>query len=190
MRLSRSRAASMLVPASPQVLAAVADGMQRDMGELLAAVMAPASGLHAFDFLGGSLMPEVDAVISKAMPGNVAVKLQDGRGTFSRCCSSSRRGSPFIAASELSASYMGKAPPSRDQVQQQTHVSNYASWAHDCTGHQVAHRSWQRLWLRLGAVTVRCIHECASICIFCQLLRTICQSATASDAVNTISCLP
>jgi hypothetical protein len=52
-----------------QVLAAIAEGVQRDMGELLSAVMAPASGLHAFDFLGGSLMPEVDEAISKAMPG-------------------------------------------------------------------------------------------------------------------------
>ena len=61
--------------APPQVLAAVADGVQRDMGELLAAVMAPASGLHAFDFLGGSLMPEVEAAISKAMPGKTGPAL-------------------------------------------------------------------------------------------------------------------
>lgn len=52
-----------------QVLAAIADGVQREMGELLSAVMAPASGLHAFEFLGGSLMPEVDEAISKALPG-------------------------------------------------------------------------------------------------------------------------
>ena len=75
----------------PQVLAAVADGVQREMGELLAAVMAPASGLHAFDFLGGSLMPEVEAAISKAMPGNAAAILHPGRlcnrcGGSQLCC--------------------------------------------------------------------------------------------------------
>lgn len=52
-----------------QVLAAIAKGVQQQMGELLAAVMAPASGLHAFDFLGGSIMPEVDEAVSKALPG-------------------------------------------------------------------------------------------------------------------------
>lgn len=80
------------------------DGVQRDMSELLAAVMAPTSGLHAFDFLGGSLMPEVEAAISKAMPGNTAVILQNGFEPFCQCCNRSCRGLQLYRCVRVAAS--------------------------------------------------------------------------------------
>ena len=52
-----------------QALAAVAAAVEGQLGELLAAVAAPSSGLHAFDFLGACLLPEVDEAVAASLPG-------------------------------------------------------------------------------------------------------------------------
>ena len=84
--LKRSRATVLAASCRRQVLQAVAAGVQAQMGELLAAVMAPSSGLHAFDFLGGALLPEVDEAVSRSLPGELTcfqfVVQQDCKGSL------------------------------------------------------------------------------------------------------------
>lgn len=52
-----------------QVLEAVAAGIKREVAPLLEAVLAPQSGLHAFNFLANSVLACVDSGIADAMPG-------------------------------------------------------------------------------------------------------------------------
>ena len=52
-----------------QALTAIQTAVQQRLSGLLHAVAAPASGLATLDFLGGSLLPEVDEAVSHRLPG-------------------------------------------------------------------------------------------------------------------------
>eukprot|EP00884_Botryococcus_braunii_P005660 jgi/Botrbrau1/15095/Bobra.0255s0008.1 len=64
----RSRAGPVAEPLSP-VLEEIAAGIRREVGPLLEAVLAPQSGLHAFNFLANSLLLYVDSALADALPG-------------------------------------------------------------------------------------------------------------------------
>ncbi len=76
-RIARPAATLYTASNHAQVLQAVAVAVRGQMGELLAAVSAPSSGLHGFDFLGGSLMPEVDAAVGRSLPGAIRASCFD-----------------------------------------------------------------------------------------------------------------
>lgn len=50
-------------------LAEILQGVEQYLGSLIESAAAPNSGLHAFDFLGACLLPEVDEAIAAALPG-------------------------------------------------------------------------------------------------------------------------
>ena len=52
-----------------QVLSRIAERVQEECSGLLQQTDAAQTDLHAFDFLGGAVMAEVDQAVSEAMPG-------------------------------------------------------------------------------------------------------------------------
>lgn len=54
----------------PQVLAAVAGAVEAGAGPLVAATLAPQSGLHAFNLLANAVLAEVDEAVAAALPGS------------------------------------------------------------------------------------------------------------------------
>ena len=51
------------------MLSRIAERVQEECSSLLQQTDAAQTDLHAFDFLGGAVMAEVDQAISEAMPG-------------------------------------------------------------------------------------------------------------------------
>ena len=52
-----------------KVLAAILDALDAEAGPLLDGVLAPQSGLHAFNLLANAVVAEVDAALAAGLPG-------------------------------------------------------------------------------------------------------------------------
>lgn len=57
------------------MLEAVSEGVQAEAGALLRAVLAPQSGLHAFNLLANCVVAELDEALARSIPGALTFQL-------------------------------------------------------------------------------------------------------------------
>lgn len=74
------------MPTLWQVLDALLGQLEEQCGWLLEATMAPQSGLHAFDFLGSSILAAVDEQVFSRMAGEPPPHLKSLTLVVTHCC--------------------------------------------------------------------------------------------------------